>query len=170
MKIYRLLPDTHGSWGRYEDFEARIATFAEKYVPDTPRYWLTQDLRERWIKERGILTGYWIVYGDAGVSCGHLCAYLNWHYQTPFIYFDQIEFDPGESVLTVMHQVAAEIGEWVKALNALFAAKGQPQFKITHGKSASWIEPRIYERLFKNLGFTPKAAHTVYKWSFEQEQ
>lgn len=164
MKTYRLLPDIKETRGMYWDFEDRVARFCEKYLPDTPKERLIQDIRSKWIQQP-IGTGYWLVYNDQGEPCAHLCAYISAHFERPFVQFYQMEVDQGYNLLEVMHKVAEEIGKWVQRLNDVYKASNSP-CRITYGESMTWIDTKIYERMFKNLGFSPKASRTVMRWDF----
>lgn len=162
MKTHRLLPDTPGSWARYEDFENRIRAFCRKYLPETPEVSLLAELRRKWVTAP-LSTGYWIGYGDSGNPAAHLCSYISARFDLPFVEFCQVEFDAGESILGVLPQIGGEIAEWVSRLNRIYEAAGQ-RTRITSGESMTWIDPKIYERLFRGLGFGLKASRTVFRW------
>ena len=168
MKTYRLLPELPGAWGRYEDFRERVRMFNAKYLPDSPTGSTIRDLDNKWING-AVGTGFWLAYNDAGQPCAHLCAYKSNYYEQPYIWFYQIEFDAGESILEPLHRVAEQIAGWVGSLNQIYELAKRPE-RITYGESASWVDPKIYERMFAHIGFTPKASRTIFRWNFNGAQ
>lgn len=163
MKLYRLLPSIPGSWGRFEDFQMRMRVFAERFHLEAPIEPMLHDLTQKWINAP-LSTGYWIVYDDSGLSCAHLCSYIADHYGQPYVSFYQTEIEHG-GAREIFHQVGPEIAAWVKGLNVIYErANPANPLRITHGESTTWIEPQIYERLFRAMGFPLKASRTVFRW------
>ena len=91
------------------------------------------------------------------------------HYEQPYVQFYQIEFDSGQSILAPMQQVGGEVQNWVRSLNIIYR-EAKRDSRIRFAESSSWIDPEVYERLFKSLGFRPQAQRTVFRWGFEVEE
>lgn len=166
MRIFRLLPDDEGAWGRFEDFQSRIRGFVENYTPETNAMALIKEVRERWIGTPH-LTGYWIVYGDAGIPIVHNLSWVAERHGQPYINFYQTEMDDPAHCVEILEKVGLQIRQWIAALNQISEAKGDPR-RITYGESQTWIKGAVYERLFKHVGFDLKAMHQVYRWNVRE--
>lgn len=169
MRIIRLLPDDPGAWELFEDFQNRCRAFIKRYMPETNEVLAIQMLREKWVRTP-LDTGYWIgLHDDSNTSFGHLCGYLDAHFDVPYVQFWQIEMIDVPFALQAISQVGREVAEWIAGYNRLLATAGRTRF-ITYGESQTWIEPKLYERLFRNSGLDLKAHRYVYRWSLKESE
>ena len=172
MTIYRLLPDNQGDWARFELFEQRVRRFLRKYLPETPEVLAIQQLRMRWVQSP-LDTGLWLAIDERGRSRGHLAAHTEFCYGQPFVLFWQMEIDhvvetsieaAEESGWQMISRIGHEVVQWIEAYNRILAAQGR-QERITYGESHTWIEPKVYERLFRDSGMLLKDHRHLYRWT-----
>ena len=166
ITIHRLLPDTPGSWARYEIFEDRVRAFLKEYLPRTNESRAVHDLRMRWI-DRTIETGYYLACHEDGEPFGHLVSYVAHNFGEPYLLFWQIQMDQSPFALQAIREAGELIRKWVKVYNNILTA-AKRQERLTRGESWSWIDPEIYLRLFRAAGFEIEAERHVFSWKLEK--
>lgn len=165
MAVTRILPDAPGSWTLYEIFENRVRSFIKEYLPETNEVRAIQDLREKWIKTP-LLTGYFLAE-DGQQAFGHLCSYMSDHFGSPYILLWQTQIDPSPFSAPAIREVGVQLREWMAAYNKILEAAKRPE-RVTSGESFTWIEPDIYVRLLRSMGFEIKADRHVFRWSLKE--
>jgi len=164
--IHRLDPEKTGHWSLFEQFQGRVRLFMQKYLPQTPENIVLAFIRQRWVAS-AVTTGYWLGLKENGDSYGHLCSWVDEAWGQTYINFWQIEID-NEGGLEAIAQVGKEVREWCEKFNGILQAQGRRP--IAYGESYTWIDPKVYERLFRHAGINIQAYRTVYRWELGPQE
>ena len=167
MHLRRLLPDQDGDWTLFELFQNRVRGFIRSYLPDINEQAAIVQLRTRWVSTP-LDTGFWLALDDDLVPFGHLCAETQQRYGQIYVLFWQLQIDPNPLSLATISQAGKEIKTWISAYNHILQANGR-QERIKYAESYTWIEPQIYERLFRHANIKFEFSRSVFRWDFTEE-
>lgn len=163
MEVIRLLPGDDRCWPLMPEFFKRCQKFVEKYLPDTNPHSVTEDIKQRWIKEP-FLTFFCLAFDDGNIPFGHVVAWMAPHpHGRPYVFIYQAYCDKYSRLGKVADDGLTKMAEWVKQLNTAI----KDDQKIQKVEFCTWRDVDAWVKYFKKLQYNAVESRHIIRFDLK---